>query len=51
MAKDHGPSINDDETCRALREDSAWKEKAARIGIDERSDMTKEELIKAIRSH
>lgn len=82
MAKDHGPSIKDDETYQALREDGASKEKAARIanaqadddvdhdgrrledrtkdelyeqaqeiGIDGRSDMSKEELIDAIRSH
>lgn len=31
MAKDHGPSIKDDETYEALREDGASKEKAARI--------------------
>ncbi|MGP1352432.1 MAG: Rho termination factor N-terminal domain-containing protein [Parasphingopyxis sp.] len=82
MAKDHGPSIKDDETYQALREDGASKETAARIanaqadddvdhdgrrledrtkdelyeqaqeiGIDGRSDMSKEELIEAIRSH
>ncbi|MEJ6401414.1 Rho termination factor N-terminal domain-containing protein [Yoonia sp. 2307UL14-13] len=31
MAKDHGPSIKDDDTYQALREDGASKEKAARI--------------------
>lgn len=31
MAKDHGPSIKDDEAYQALREDGAGKEKAARI--------------------
>lgn len=31
MAKDHGPSIKDDETYQALRDDGASKEKAARI--------------------
>ena len=86
MAKDHGPSIKDDATYQALREDGASKEKAARIanaqangsepskkggsnppyedwtkdelyeraqeiGIDGRSDMTKDELIAALRSH
>ncbi len=86
MAKDHGPSIKDDETYQALREDGASKEKAARIanaqaagdnpgkkggkassyedqtrdelyekakdlGIEGRSDMTKEELIDALRNH
>ena len=87
MAKDHGPSIKDDETYEALREDGASKEKAARItnaqasddqspsekggkakpyeewtrddlydraqelDIDGRSDMTKDELISALREH
>lgn len=87
MTKDHGPSIKDDETYEALREDGASKEKAARIanaqanddqapsekggkappyeewtkddlyeraqdiGIDGRSDMTKQELIDALRDH
>lgn len=31
MTKDHGPSVKDDETYEALREDGASKEKAARI--------------------
>lgn len=31
MAKDHGPSIKDDETYQALRAQGASKEKAARI--------------------
>ncbi|OYY91347.1 MAG: Rho termination factor [Sphingomonas sp. 28-66-16] len=31
MAKDHGPSIKDDETYEALRADGASMEKAARI--------------------
>ena len=87
MAKDHGPSIKDDETYEALRDDGASKEKAARIanaqadpdrnpsekgghappyeewtkdelyeraqeiGIDGRSDMDKDELIEALRTH
>ena len=86
MAKDHGPSIKDDETYEALRDDGMSKEKAARIanakaagdepsrsggkappyedwskddlyeraqeiGIDGRSDMTKDELIEALRKH
>jgi hypothetical protein len=84
MAKDHGPSIKDDEQYEELREQGMSKEKAARIantpreeagrrggtspkyeewtkdelyeraqeiGIDGRSDMTKEELINALRNH
>ncbi|MDR7252808.1 hypothetical protein J2X46_001793 [Nocardioides sp. BE266] len=31
MAKDHGPSIGDDEVYEAVREEGASKEKAARI--------------------
>ncbi|MBV7256826.1 Rho termination factor N-terminal domain-containing protein [Pacificimonas sp. WHA3] len=31
MAKDHGPSIKNDRTYQALREEGASKEKAARI--------------------
>ena len=31
MTKDHGPSVKDDETYEALREDGASKQKAARI--------------------
>lgn len=31
MSNDHGPSIKDDDTYEALREDGASKEKAARI--------------------
>lgn len=86
MTKDHGPSIRDDETFEALREQGASKEKAARIanaqasddmspsekgghrppyeewtkddlyaqarkvGIEGRSDMTKDELIAALRN-
>ncbi len=82
MAKDHGPSIKDDEQYEALRDDGMSKEKAARIansgdeasskggkqppyeewtkdelyeraqevGIEGRSDMTKDELIEALRS-
>lgn len=86
MTKDHGPSVKDDETYEALREDGASKQKAARIAnaqansdqhppekggkqppyedwtkedlyaraqeldIDGRSDMTKDELIKALRN-
>jgi hypothetical protein len=82
MAKDHGPSVKDDETYEELREQGASKEKAARIanaqdsdsidhdsrkledrtkdelyeeaqelGIEGRSDMSKDELIDAIRNH
>lgn len=85
MGKDHGPSIKDDETYEALRDDGYSKETAARIAnaqanssqdpgkkggkqppyeewtkddlydraaeleIDGRSDMNKDELIKALR--
>ena len=86
MAKDHGPTVKDDETYEALRDDGASKEKAARIAnsrakgdnpgkkggkaedyddrsveelkeraaeldIEGRSDMNKDELIKALRNH
>jgi hypothetical protein len=86
MAKDHGPSIKDDELYEELRKQGDSKEKAARIanakaggedvsekggeaedyedrtveelrdraaeiGIDGRSDMDKDELIKALRNH
>ena len=87
MTKDHGPSIKDEETYDALREEGMSQEKAARIanakandgmspskkggsqppyedwtkealydraqeiGIDGRSDMTKDELIEALRNH
>ena len=87
MTKDHGPSIKDNETYEALREDGASKQKAAAIAnaqasddqnpgkkggkqppyeewtkddlyeraqeldIDGRSDMTKDELIEALRNN
>lgn len=84
MAKDHGPSVKDDEQYERLREQGESKEKAARIantdrssagerggtsgsyedwtkddlmdrareiGIEGRSDMTKDELIDALRNH
>jgi hypothetical protein len=84
MAKDHGPSIKDDEQYERLREQGESKEKAARIantprseagekggkagsyedwskedlegraaeiGIEGRSDMSKDELIGALRNH
>ena len=81
MAKDHGPSIKDDERYEALRDKGMGKEKAARIantpdsgkkggkakkyedqskqelydkakevGIEGRSKMSKDELIKALRN-
>jgi hypothetical protein len=88
MAKDHGPSVKDDEVYEALREEGKSKEQAARIanasanegrstvaarggrsepyeewtkeeledrareiGIERRSELTKDELIEALRSH
>jgi hypothetical protein len=88
MAKDHGPSVKDDEVYEAIRREGGSKEKAARIanaasnegrssvgergghaeeladrtvdelqqrarelGIEGRSDMTKRELVDAIRNH
>lgn len=88
MAKDHGPSVKDDEQYEALRREGASKEKAARIanasantsrsevgrrggkggdyeertkdelydkakqvGIEGRSNMSKDELINALRNH
>ena len=38
MTKDHGPSIKDNETYEALREDGASKEKAARIANAKAND-------------
>lgn len=38
MAKDHGPSIKDDEQYEALREDDMSKEKAARIANTPRDE-------------
>ncbi|HMB91651.1 MAG TPA: Rho termination factor N-terminal domain-containing protein [Rhodothermales bacterium] len=59
MAKDHGPSIKDDEQYEALRDEGLSKEKAARIANTDRQeaaekggkaqpyeDWTKEELYK-----
>jgi hypothetical protein len=85
MAKDHGPSVKDDEQYEALRRQGESKEKAARIanagdrsetgkkggqspsyedwsvddlreraaeiGIEGRSEMSKDELIDALRNH
>jgi len=86
MAEDHGPSIKDDETYEALRDEGESKEKAARIAnakasgtdvsrkggeaedyedrtveelreraaeldIGGRSDMSKDQLIQALRNH
>lgn len=81
MAKDHGPSIKNDEQYEELRKEGMSKQKAARIAndpnsgkkggkadkyeertkedlyeqakkldIEGRSEMTKEELIKALRN-
>ncbi len=41
MAKNHGPSIKDDEQYEALREQGASKEKAARIANTDRSSSGK----------
>ena len=38
MAKDHGPSIKDDERYEALREEGMSKEKAARIANTPREE-------------
>ena len=86
MAKDHGPSVKDDELYEKLRDEGESKEKAARIanakaggedvskkggeaedyedrtveelqeraaeiGIEGRSDMSKDELISKLRNH
>ena len=86
MAKDHGPSVKDDELYEKLREEGESREKAARIanakaggenvsekggeaesyedrtveelreraaeiGIEDRSKMSKDELIDALRNH
>ena len=86
MAKDHGPSVKDDELYEKLRDEGESKEKSARIanakaggedvskkggeaedyedrsveelrdraaeiGIEGRSDMSKDELIKELRNH
>lgn len=62
MAKDHGPSIKDDEQYEALRSQGMSKEKAARIANTDRTtaakrggesppyeDWTKDELIERAR--
>ena len=41
MAKDHGPSVKDDEQYEKLREQGESKEKAARIANTERSTVGK----------
>jgi hypothetical protein len=41
MAKDHGPSVKDDEQYEALRREGASKEKAARIANTSRSQSGK----------
>ena len=61
MAKNHGPSIKNDEQYEALREDGMSKEKAARIansdGASRRGgespsyyEWTRDELIDALRN-
>jgi hypothetical protein len=42
MAKDHGPSIKDDEQYEALRRDGMSKEKAARIANESASSSRSE---------
>ena len=39
MAKDHGPSVKDDEMYEALRDDGMSKEKAARIANEAAADV------------
>lgn len=41
MAKDHGPSVKDDEQYERLREQGESKEKAARIANTDRSEAGK----------
>ncbi len=41
MTKDHGPSIKDDDTYEALREDGASKQKAAAIANAQANDSMK----------
>lgn len=41
MAKDHGPSIKDDEQYESLREEGMAKDKAARIANSDRSETGK----------
>lgn len=42
MAKDHGPSVKDDEQYEALRREGMSKEKAARIGNESASSSRSE---------
>jgi hypothetical protein len=50
MAKDHGPSVKDDEQYEDRSKDGLY-EKAKEVGIEGRSSMSKSELIKALRNH
>ncbi|MEX2578315.1 MAG: hypothetical protein WD342_04590 [Verrucomicrobiales bacterium] len=49
--QDPGPSVKDDETYEALRDRGESKEKARKVGIEGRSNMSKDELIDALRNH
>jgi hypothetical protein len=48
MAKAHGPSVKDDRLYRTKEE---LEDRAREIGIEGHSEMTKDELIDALRNH